>query len=50
MARYRRHPGCQAVFALVYDPGGLISNPEGLEHDLQSSGTDVPFRLAIVGR
>ena len=34
IARYRVHPDCKTLVCFVYDPDGLISNPDGLERDL----------------
>jgi hypothetical protein len=33
-ARYRQHANCKALFCLVYDPGRLLVNPQGLQNDL----------------
>jgi len=32
--KYRAHPDCDAIVALVYDPSRRIANPRGLEADL----------------
>ncbi|WP_199722970.1 hypothetical protein [Pusillimonas sp. NJUB218] len=32
---YRRHPGCAALWCVIYDPDHLITNAEGLKNDLQ---------------
>lgn len=32
--RYKSHPDCDALICFVYDPEGQISNPRGLESDL----------------
>jgi hypothetical protein len=32
---YRRHPDCDALWCVVYDPDHLIANAEGLKSDLQ---------------
>lgn len=34
---YRRHPGCAALWCVIYDPGHLITNAEGLKNDLQGT-------------
>ena len=39
--RYKTHPNCQALVCFVYDPGGLIPNPRGIEADLNRD--DGPF-------
>ena len=33
-AKYRPHPECKTLVCLVYDPGGLVKNPRGIERDL----------------
>ncbi|MFI9511036.1 hypothetical protein [Nocardia sp. NPDC052566] len=47
MARYRRHPDCRAVLALIYDPDGWLTNPEGIEHDLRSGSQELPLRVVV---
>ncbi len=34
IARYKKHPSCKTLICFVYDPEGRISNPSGLENDL----------------
>ena len=43
IGRYRAHEDCKRLICFVYDPDGIISNPDGLEHDLShpSDGMDV---------
>jgi hypothetical protein len=33
-ARYSGHTDCQTLICSVYDPGGIIKNPRGMERDL----------------
>jgi len=40
IARYKNHPDCDILYCFVYDPSGLISNPRGLESDLNSESND----------
>jgi hypothetical protein len=40
IARYKAHPACKALVCFVYDPEGRISNPRGIEADLESAGDD----------
>nr|WP_246319794.1 hypothetical protein [Nocardioides kongjuensis] len=47
--RYRKHPDCRAILAVIYDPGRFISNAAGLERDL-SSTRDEPVTRALVVR
>jgi len=32
---YRRHPSCQSLWCVIYDPDQLITNADGLKTDLQ---------------
>jgi DNA-directed RNA polymerase subunit N (RpoN/RPB10) len=48
--KYRRHPDCKILVCFVYDPEGLVSNPKGLEHDLNSEDSDFLVRVLIVPR
>lgn len=34
---YRRHPGCDQLWCVVYDPNHFIPNPQGLVRDLQGT-------------
>lgn len=40
IAKYKEHPDCSILVCFVYDPEGLISNPTGLENDLQQLSTE----------
>lgn len=40
IARYSTHPDCQCLVCFVYDPDGKISNPDGLEKDLERQSSD----------
>ncbi len=49
---YRKHPECATLWCVVYDPGHLIRNAEGLKKDLEGShstkdGT-VEVKVALV--
>ncbi|WP_369683016.1 hypothetical protein [Pseudanabaena sp. SR411] len=46
--RYRTHPDCKKLFCFVYDPDGLISNPRGLENDLNMKNDDFEIKVLIV--
>lgn len=35
--KYAEHPYCETLYCFVYDPGGIILNPRGLENDLSRS-------------
>jgi REase_DpnII-MboI len=45
--RYKAHPDCQALVCFVYDPGGLIPNPRGIETDLKRDVGPFPVRVLI---
>jgi len=45
IARYNAHPDCGTLICFVYDPDSVISNPRGLERDLQR--TDGPFPIHV---
>ena len=36
---YRKHPGCDTLWCIVYDPNHLITNPESLKKDLEGART-----------
>jgi hypothetical protein len=36
---YRRHPECEILWCVIYDPGNFIPNPEGLRNDLEGDRT-----------
>lgn len=40
IAQYKEHPDCRTLVCFVYDPKGYITNPKGLETDLQKYSTD----------
>lgn len=46
--RYRTHPDCKRLLCFVYDPEGLISNPRGLENDLNKKEDDFEIKVLIV--
>lgn len=45
--RYRGHPNCKFLFCFVYDPDGYISNPAGLETDLNRTHDGLEVRVFI---
>jgi hypothetical protein len=45
--RYRSHPDCDALVALVYDPDRRIRNPRGLEEDLSGQREGLAVRVVI---
>jgi hypothetical protein len=44
---YRCHPDCANIFFFIYDPGGLLKNPHGIERDLHSDGPGVRVRVRV---
>ena len=40
IAKYKEHPDCETLICFVYDPEGFISNPTGLENDLNKLSSD----------
>lgn len=48
IARYKKHPQCRRLVCFVYDPEGRISNPSGLESDLNSGEHGIEVRVTIL--
>lgn len=47
IAKYKKHPSCRTLFCFVYDPDGRITNPRGIENDLNASQDDLTVRVLI---
>lgn len=47
IAHYASHPTCQSLWAVVYDPQGLLQNPDGLIEDLEGPRTDSRGTLQV---
>jgi hypothetical protein len=47
IARYSAHPDCSFLICFVYDPDGRISNPRGIENDLNRSDGELPVEVLI---
>jgi len=45
--KYKQHPDCSKLFCFVYDPEGKISNPRGIENDLNKTGWGLPVKVLI---
>lgn len=49
---YRRHPNCNSLWCVVYDPDSLLTNAEGLRKDLEGKRTmpdgEVDVRLRLL--
>lgn len=48
--RYRVHPDCRTLMCFVYDPDGRISNPRGIENDLNGERDGLVVRVVIAPR
>lgn len=46
--RYRTHSDCRKLLCFVYDPEGWISNPRGVENDLNKTEEDFQIKVLIV--
>jgi hypothetical protein len=46
--RYRSHPGCAALLAIVYDPDSRIVNRRGLEADLSGARDGLVVRVLVI--
>ena len=46
--RYQSHPDCKTLICFVYDPEEMISNPFGLENDLNQEDKDFIVKVIIV--
>lgn len=47
IAKYMKHPHCKFLFCFVYDPWHRISNPVGLQNDLEKSGGELPVKVVV---
>ncbi len=47
IARYKTHPDCKQLVCFVYDPEGLVGNPNGLIDDLEKSSNELPVTVII---
>lgn len=45
--RYKVHPDCQTLICFVYDPEGRVSNPRGIERDLNESTDGMIVKVII---
>jgi hypothetical protein len=48
IAHYRQHANCKALFCLVYDPGRLLINPQGLQTDLTGPRDGLEVVVVVV--
>jgi len=47
IAKYKQHTSCRTLFCFVYDPDGRITNPRGIENDLNATQEDLTIRVLI---
>lgn len=48
IAKYKTHPDCKLLYCFVYDPEGYITNPKGLENDLNDKSTEMKVKVKII--
>ncbi len=48
IAKYKKHPQCRQLVCFVYDPEARITNPRGLESDLNNCDKDIDVQTFIV--
>lgn len=48
IAHYKVHPQCKQLWIVVYDPGQLISNPDGLASDLEKQAESLRVRTFVL--
>ena len=44
--KYKAHPDCNKLICFTYDPEGRISNPNGIQNDLNEN--DSEFKVEII--
>lgn len=49
IAKYKEHPDVKTLYCFIYDPGGFVRNPVGLENDLNKQSTDA-FTVKVLVR
>ncbi|WP_146742389.1 hypothetical protein [Oleiagrimonas sp. MCCC 1A03011] len=50
IARYPTHPGCTHLFFLIYDPDERLTNPQGLQTDIESTASTLKVHVVVVPR
>lgn len=48
IAKYKTHPNCKLLYCFVYDPEGYVSNPKGIENDLNNEKAEMKVKVKIV--
>lgn len=50
IAKYKKHPQCRRLVCFVYDPEGRVSNPVGIENDLNTGEHGIEVKVSILPR
>ena len=45
---YKKHPACEMLYCLVYDPNGYVNNPRGFENDTNERNENFACKVIIV--
>lgn len=48
ISKYQKHPSCEVIYFVVYDPKCRLRNPQGLEKDLSKKEGKVAVRVRVV--
>jgi len=48
ISKYKTHPDCKLLLCFVYDPDSYISNPRGIENDLNNGTSEMKVKVKIV--
>lgn len=48
ISKYKTHPDCKLLYCFVYDPEGYITNPRGLENDLNDESKEMKVKVKII--
>jgi hypothetical protein len=48
IAKYKTHPDCKLLYCFVYDPEGYVTNPRGLENDLNDDSKEMKVKVKII--
>jgi hypothetical protein len=48
IGRYQSHQDCRRLICFIYDPGGYLKNPTGLETDLSQTTEKLEVKVIVV--
>ena len=48
IAKYQKHPDCETLVCMVYDPDSMLKNPKGLESDLSTKHEKLSVLVIVV--